>query len=186
MTVLRSLSSPKVHEYLIKRNGWIPNNSKVALLHYENVFNTENVTTDEVAEAFENHYVQNGWHYEWRSKVFPFHHYHSTAHEVLGMFVGTASVVFGGEGDEGVLVHVKPGDMIVIPAGVSHKAIAASEDFYCVGGYPNGTAPDMVMCKEEEFEPSVAKINGVPVPPTDPVYGSEGPLVRIWNTPIRC
>ena len=40
--------------------------------------------------------AQHGWLGAWRDGIFPFHHFHSTAHEVLGIAAGTANVIFGG------------------------------------------------------------------------------------------
>jgi hypothetical protein len=52
----------------------------------------------------------------------------------------SAKVQFGGE-DE-VVLEVKAGEVVVIPAGVSHKNIGAGPDFSVVGAYPEGQAWD--------------------------------------------
>ena len=49
---------------------------------------------------------------------------------------GSAQVRFGGE--DGELVGVTAGDVVVIPAGVAHACIEASDDFSVVGAYPDG------------------------------------------------
>ena len=49
----------------------------------------------------------------WRNGVFPFHHYHSNAHEALGVYEGEVTVQFGGDG--GVTLTARPDDMIVLP-----------------------------------------------------------------------
>ncbi len=106
-------------------------------------------------------------------------HYHSTAHEVLGIARGEAAVRFGGE--SGVTLRVRPGDVVVIPAGVGHKREDASPDLLVVGAYPDGR--DWDLCRGEPGErPRVLEnIRRVPLPTADPVYGADGPLVEHWH-----
>jgi uncharacterized protein YjlB len=48
--------------------------------------------------AIERLFATNQWPPAWRDGVHPFHHFHSTAHEALGVARGEASVLFGGPG----------------------------------------------------------------------------------------
>jgi uncharacterized protein YjlB len=89
-------------------------------------------------------------------------------------------VLFSGDG--GVTVKVRAGDLVVIPPGVAHKAIEASADFSVVAAYPKGHSPDMCYGRPGERPDADRRIALVPVPETDPVDGSEGPLVRIWGS----
>ena len=67
-------------------------------------------------------------------------HYHSTTHEALGIFRGTARLRFGvsddDNPDDGVELDVKVGDVIVIPAGVAHCVLKDSGGFCMIGSYP--------------------------------------------------
>ena len=60
----------------------------------------------------------------WRNGIYAHHHYHSTAHEVLGIVAGSVRVRLGGE--RGTTVELRAGDVVVIPAGVAHKNEGAS------------------------------------------------------------
>src|SRR5215813_664435 len=70
------------------------------------------------ASVFERAFAQNDWCNSWRNGVYSFSHYHSTAHEVLGVYDGNAKLRLGGEGGE--TVEIRSGDGILIPAGVAH------------------------------------------------------------------
>jgi uncharacterized protein YjlB len=52
--------------------------------------------------------------YPRRNGIFPFHHYHSSGHEVPGIYSGEVTARFGG--DAGVTLVAGPGDMLVLPA----------------------------------------------------------------------
>src|SRR5438876_10260519 len=93
------------------------------------------------ASGFERGFAQNDWRNSWRNGVYPFAHYHSTSHEMLGVFRGSATLRIGGEHGKNVDVHA--GDVIVIPAGVAHQKIGGSEDFAVVGAYPDGRDWDL-------------------------------------------
>ena len=73
------------------------------------------------------------------------------------------------------------GDVIIIPAGVSHKNLDQSPDFRCVGAYPKGQSPDMKYGNPTERPDADERIKKVPLPKTDPVFGKAGPLIRLWN-----
>jgi uncharacterized protein YjlB len=132
------------------------------------------------AKAFENTFAKNGWTNSWRDGIFDYHHYHSTAHEVLGIVQGSATVQFGGEGGE--VVGVSAGDVIVIPAGVGHALIKESGDLVVVGAYADGREYDIVRADKGQVDAAArARAKQVPVPASDPVDGATGPLVKLWG-----
>jgi uncharacterized protein YjlB len=125
-------------------------------------------------------FIENGWGGTWHSKVLPFHHFHSTSHEALGVVAGEATLALGGpQGEE---VHVSAGDALVLPAGTGHKRVASSEDFQVVGAYPPGQEDyDLLRGDPAELEMAVANIERVELPGTDPVAGEQGALVDVWG-----
>jgi uncharacterized protein YjlB len=155
-------------------DGMIPNN-RYPLLLYRRVIN---FGSGDPAAQVEEQFAANNWTNSWQNGIYPFHHYHSTSHEVLGVYQGTATVRLGGE--RGHDFTVQAGDVIVIPAGVGHKNLGASGDFGVVGAYPDGRKWDLLTGKPGERPKADQNIAALPIPDHDPVYGSAGPLREIW------
>jgi uncharacterized protein YjlB len=151
-------------------------NSRLPLLFYEEALPREVVTP----EALEQLFAACGWPPAWRSSVYTYHHYHSTAHETLGIARGEAQLMLGGP--EGQEFQVRPGDVIVIPAGVAHKRQSSSGDFLVVGCYPLGQDWDLLRGEPGERPQAERNIAAVPLPETDPVGGGDGPLVDLWRS----
>ena len=163
----------KVSQHQFIDDGSIPN-SRLPVIVYR-----EAIAPDEVTpEAIEQMFTANDWPPQWRSSVFTYHHYHSTAHEVLGVAQGTADITFGGP--KGDTLTVTAGDVVVIPAGVGHKRESASADFLVVGAYPPGSDWDILTGEDGERPQADENIASVKVPLTDPVSGVSGPLIDAW------
>ncbi|MBD0273817.1 MAG: cupin domain-containing protein [Acetobacteraceae bacterium] len=129
--------------------------------------------------AMERAFAANGWSNPWRDGIFRYHHFHSIAHEVLGIAAGEARVAFGGP--SGREVTVRAGDVVVIPAGVAHRNMGQSADLLVVGAYPGGADYDIRKGDPAEREAAVRAIAAVPLPDSDPVSGRDGPLPRLWT-----
>ncbi len=155
-------------------DGDIPNN-RLPLILYAGAID---VAAGDPARAFEDLFHVHGWGGGWRNGIFPFHHYHSTAHEVLGIAAGSAEVRFGGEG--GATVQAKAGDAVLIPAGVGHKRITGSPDLLVIGAYPAGQHADLMREGAEDTAAIRRRIAAVPLPRADPVQGGDGPAVVDW------
>jgi len=161
---------------LIGDDGTFPNNGKLPLMVYKNVIAIPDINP---AGAIEEIFRDNGWGGSWRNGIYHFHHYHSTAHEVLGIYGGNVTVQLGGP--NGLTLNGSVGDVIIIPAGVAHKNLGSSPDFRCVGAYPPGQSWDMNYGKTGERPRTDQNIKNVPLPESDPVYGIDGPLVKNWS-----
>jgi len=157
-----------------KDDGKIPN-SALPLLIYKNVFSEEKADAAYITAYFENY----NWTNSWENGVYDFHHYHSNTHEVMGVYSGYATLQFGG--DAGEQIAVEAGDAIVIPAGVGHKKISASEDFGVVGAYPDGRDYDIKKGESGERPEADDNIKNVPLPENDPVYGKMEGVPALWR-----
>lgn len=160
---------------LIEENGSFPNNGKLPLLVVRGVFPENTVRP----EQFENLLKRNRWSPGWRNGLYNYHHYHSTAHEFLGIYSGWVTACFGGPG--GMQLTVKAGDALIIPAGVAHSNQDQSIDFSVIGGYPDGQRWDMQFGDPDERPHADRNIAEVPLPLSDPLFGSDGILLELWK-----
>jgi uncharacterized protein YjlB len=115
----------------------------------------------------------------WRNGVYDYLHYHATVHEALGVARGHARVRFGG--DRGREFEIAAGDVAILPAGAGHQCLSASPDFSVVGAYPPGPKMQVTRPTPENHGKALKTIPQVKLPNTDPVLGSDGPLVRLWR-----
>ncbi|MFZ1993221.1 MAG: cupin domain-containing protein [Solirubrobacteraceae bacterium] len=153
-------------------DGSIPNSALPVL-----VYHGLELASDPVAA--ERAFTANGWRGAWRDGIYSFHHFHSTAHEVLAVVAGHAAVRLGGP--EGGTFEVGRGDVLVLPAGTGHRNEGSSGDLLVVGAYPGGMSWDLRRGDPDEYDEVRANIDAVPLPATDPVGGAGGALTRLWN-----
>ena len=157
-------------ETLLLPPGATMPNSRLPVLIYRRVL-------EGGARGFDALFRANGWGGTWRDGVYDYDHFHSNAHEVLGVDSGWASIQLGG--DVGQAVEVEAGDVLVLPAGTGHRRISKSADFMVSGAYPPGQERyDTCRSRSPEAELRISK---VAVPASDPVAGKDGALLRLWG-----
>src|SRR6187401_1047222 len=118
----------KATPFYFSDDGDIPNHPRWPMIVYGQAFDAAGI---DLATAFEDVFARNGWGDGWRNGIFPFPHYHSNAHEVLGIARGHAEVRFGGAA--GGVFDVAAGDAVLLPAGTGHQRLAASADLLVIG-----------------------------------------------------
>jgi uncharacterized protein YjlB len=174
------MTKPEIQTLLILVDGAFPNNGELPLVLFQQAFDP---TTKNLVGTIEKTFHGNAWQNSWRNGIFTFHHYHSTAHEVLGIYSGRVKAQFGGP--DGQNVTAIAGDVIIVPAGVSHKNLDQSPDFRCVGAYPAQQSPDMQYGNPGERPQVDQNIKSLALPEFDPVYGKSGPLLELWGPALK-
>jgi uncharacterized protein YjlB len=164
--------APETHSF--EDDGGIPNSRLPVLVYHE-------VPDARRAGDCEQLFASNDWRGAWRNGIYTFHHFHSTAHEVLGIVSGRAIVMLGGP--EGREFEVTRGDVLVLPAGTGHCNLRSSDDLQVIGAYPDGMSWDLRRGDPSEHDEAVASIEVVPLPRADPVEGSGGSLTTMWRDP---
>jgi len=167
------MPDPETHRFA--DDGRFPN-SALPLLVYRGALPAD-------PAAMERAFAANDWSNSWRNGIFTYHHFHSTAHEVLGIAAGEVRVAFGGP--TGQEVTVRAGDVVVIPAGVAHRNMGRSADLLVVGAYPGGSDYDIRRGDPAEHATALRAIAALPLPRSDPVAGPDGGLARLWSASAR-
>ena len=170
-----SLDSSRLIVHRLAPSGGIPNHPHWPLLIYPGVLAIRGM---DPAVPFEELFERNGWPPAWRNGIYPFQHFHCDAHEALGVYSGEVTAQFGG--DDGVVVTVSAGDIVVLPAGTGHKKLSSTGALGIVGAYPAGQHPDMCTPGTANAQRAAAAVVRVARPACDPVYGEDGPLLTHW------
>lgn len=153
-------------------DGAIPNSALPVLLY-------QDVPEASDAARCERLFADNGWLGAWRNGIYSFHHFHSIAHEVLGVVAGSASVMLGGP--NGRELEISQGDVLVLPAGTGHCNLGG-RGLLVVGAYPDGMDWDICRGDPAEHDEAVRRIQAVPQPATDPVGGATASLRSLWSS----
>ena len=136
-------------------------------------------SVEDSATAFEAMFAAHGWGKGWRNGIFSFIHYHSNAHEVLGIAKGQATVHLGGRG--GMDFKLSAGDAVLLPAGTGHQLMSSSNDLLVIGAYPPGPDRDLMRSGEKDKLGIRQRVRAIRKPATDPIFGAEGPMLPAWD-----
>jgi uncharacterized protein YjlB len=167
----------EVQAFRFEDDGETPNNPRLPMLVYHGAIALDGER--DAAVPFERAFARHGWGDGWRNGIHSFLHFHTGAHEVLGIARGRATVEFGGA--SGQTLTVEAGDVVVLPAGTGHRRVSSSGDLLVVGAYPLSSPVDQKRPGQIDHAQAVAAIATVPVPEMDPVHGRTGPLVELWK-----
>lgn len=166
------MSRKEPEQHWSKPRGMVPNSRFPLLVHRNGIVGGQ---AEQVLERFR----ANGWLNNWRyAGVYSYPHFHSTTHECLGVATGWMEVEMFGQG--GLRLRVEAGDVIVVPAGVSHNMVGHSDDVLMVGGYPDGRDWDNMQddhLTEDTRRAAAKRIMMLPIPASDPVLGG---AMREW------
>jgi uncharacterized protein YjlB len=163
--------------FVCESDGAFPNNPMLPVVLYQAAVRLPQ--RGDPASVLEQLFSLHGWSGSWRDTVYDYAHYHSNAHEVLGCYRGTAQLEIGGR--NALRIQLSSGDVIALPAGVAHRKISGSQDFHVVGAYAGGRDYDMCRGGADELERTRATIRSLPMPEHDPVYGHDGPVMKLWR-----
>jgi len=166
---------PLTHKFA--DDGRIPNNPTLPLILYRGGIDLAGSPDPE--DLIEKKFVSNGWGDMWRNGIYPYAHYHSMIHEVMGIARGRATVRFGGE--KGREIEIAPGDVVILPAGTGHQCLKQTQTLVVIGAYPPSGKYNLCRNTKSDHARAVLTIPKVPPPAVDPVFGPTGPLLALWR-----
>lgn len=168
-----SIPRPEMRYFNSDETTGFPN-SPLPVLVYHQVIDTSDA--ERRAVAFEAMFQRHGWPPEWRYGLYEFDHFHSTAHEVLGVFRGQALARLGGPNGSEQMLYA--GDVLVLPAGVGHACAQAEDDFCMVGAYPPGQTWEVERGDPATLAAAQARVASVDIPKDTPIGGA---LATLWE-----
>ncbi len=116
---------PQIETHLFTGDDSVPNNPALPLVVYRGALAGDG----DRAAACEAMFNRNRWPHPWRNGIYGHHHYHATAHEVLGIAAGWARVRLGGENGKSVELScsARPGAAARTAAAVAAVPLPAAD-----------------------------------------------------------
>ncbi|KAK7227982.1 hypothetical protein V2G26_000152 [Clonostachys chloroleuca] len=167
--------------FFFKPTNYVPN-SQLPVLLYRKVLPFPLQENSVKAFLESNNWVHGG---TWNAV--PRHHFHPNTHECYAIVKGSSELLIGvGPLDseaEGEVIHVEAGDVIVLPAGVSHCSKSFSQEYRYLGAYPKESPKwkNEYGRDQSRFESLALECSSVNIPDWDPVNGHQGPLQKLWT-----
>lgn len=69
----------------------------------------------------------------------------------------------------------------MLPAGTGHQCLWATPELCVIGAYPKRGSYDLCRGGKAEHAKALQTIPAVPLPDSDPVHGTDGPLTTLWR-----
>ena len=158
--------------HLFADDGRIPNNPKLPLVLYRGGIDLAGSPDPE--KLIEKTFAANGWGNMWRNGIYPYVHYHSMIHEVMGIARGRATVRFGGE--KGEEIESRPATSSSCRPAPGTSASRTAPTLWSsapIRRAANTISAAAARPSTPRRSPPSAKCR---CPPTDPVFGAQGPL----------
>jgi uncharacterized protein YjlB len=171
---MKKITEYTVEQHFLEDDGVYPN-SQLPVLIYRNVLKLPALFPATFVRLL---FRKNNWFNAWDYGIFEYHHYHSIAHEVLGIYRGSANLQLGGK--KGIVIEARKNDVIIIPAGVAHKNLDKETQLKCIGAYPDGSDYDINYGHPGERPQTDRNIRKIPKPELDPVFGKKGGILKFW------
>ena len=136
-STMSSAISPPERYYIKRSTPHVPNSPHgFPVLIYRSAVPTD-ATSASVCKIIE----PNNWLKGGVFKHYGAHHFHSVTHECYAVFKGHSTLLLGRgpldpADEDDLVVDLKEGDAIVLPAGVAHCSLESSQDYEYVGLYP--------------------------------------------------
>jgi uncharacterized protein YjlB len=102
------MSDAEPQTFMFTDDGSVPNNA-LPLVIYRSAVDLSGTPNPE--DVIERVFRSNSWGDMWRNGIYPYTHYHSMIHEVMGIARGRAKVMFGGA--QGREVELALGDVVI-------------------------------------------------------------------------
>lgn len=151
----------------------MPNNALPVLIYRQTADGSE------LEHLFRDTFAANSWGGLWTGAIFGYDHFHSNAHEVVGVASGEAVLGLGGA--SGKRVEVAEGDVVILPAGTGHRRVRGSGDFLVIGAFPVGQEIHDIYTDLAACQDYLARVASVALPAADPLYGAAGALTTHWS-----
>lgn len=167
-TKTEGLCDSNIYRLFMDDDGTFPNNKEYPLLLYKRAFlGSQSEATQRIMES-------GNWTSPWVWGIFPYHHYHSTAWELLLCTQGEADIQVGGP--RGPTLEVTRGDLMLIPPGLAHKQVRDAGGFTLLGSYPNNdrSAAHLGPVDTIRGSPTMKQRENIVacrLPPKDPFFG---------------